>query len=55
MKDQSFCDECLCSKCRNKGSCGTWEGNTEWYCKNICTGDVGCMTQCSQYEPSEET
>lgn len=50
-----FCNECLCHMCENKNSCGTWEGNTKLYCENVCHGDAGCMTRCSQYSLSKET
>lgn len=55
MKEtDGFCEECLCFKCGNKNCCGTWGDNTKWYCDNICRGDVGCMTICSQYDPNDK-
>lgn len=44
------CKYCLCASCANLESCGTMEGNTEWYCENDCVGEDGCMTDCSEYD-----
>ena len=45
-----FCKECLCAVCGRREYCGTMEGNTDWYCKNECVGECGCMNNCSQFE-----
>lgn len=42
------CKECLCSVC------GTMEGNTDGYCKEICKGENSCMNQCSKFEREQE-
>lgn len=49
-----FCKECLCSVCGYRKYCGTMEGNTDGYCKEVCKGETGCMNQCSQFEREQE-
>lgn len=45
-----FCKECLCARCEYRKSCGTLEGNTDWYCREVCKGNDGCMKNCSQFK-----
>ena len=49
-----FCEECRCASCEYLSSCGTMEGNTEWYCDNECHGEDGAMDECSEYKQEDE-
>ena len=49
-----FCKECLCSVCGYRKYCRIMECNTDWYCKEVCKGETGCMNQCSQFEREQE-
>ena len=49
-----LCKECLCSVCGYRKYCGTMEGNTDEYCKEICKGENSCMNQCSQFKRGQE-
>lgn len=46
-----LCAGCICAKCGYLKDCGIMEGNTNWYCHNICMGEAGAMNRCSQFEP----
>lgn len=48
------CKKCLCARCGNRRECGTWGGNTLWYCHKRCNGYSACMVDCSQYEPLKD-
>lgn len=48
-----FCDGCLCAICGFRPYCGILEGDTEWYCHELCKGNDGSMKQCIQFEKED--
>jgi hypothetical protein len=45
------CSSCICKTCANLANVSVQCGNTEYYCKNLCSGEFEKIEKCASYSP----